>query len=210
MNNLTKAKLNIKTIVGNISKVVEMMEEGEVLRLCSLIGKVSAVKNGLDVFGDSSLFIGEFEAVDYRSDITYRSGKCFLPEPLQSLVLIELKKGLDVQFAVEIEVIKKSMFLVGYSSDINFIRLPESIDVLKRMRESVLLERKAFMNECKKDLSDCNLPFLEDGEGLDCGVDDVIFEDENKIEGVQNSSGVAVEVLEEIAIKTKVKTKKTS
>lgn len=91
-------KLTVKSI-GAQPNPKEMLEfetvsPGEVLELCTVIGRVNKIKPGVSDYGPFCRFIGLFKGVNLRTGDVYRSSACLLPKAIEEE--IEAAFGMEV------------------------------------------------------------------------------------------------------------------
>lgn len=135
-------KLSPKTVVGDVKKLMTTVKNGETLKLYSVIGRVNGVQTGSTAFGDWTVFIGQFETTNYADGEISTATKCFLPEPVQTMLTSSLRDNDSVEFALEICAKKDDTLPTTYEYIVNpLVKIKES-DELQSLR-SIALARQS-------------------------------------------------------------------
>lgn len=121
MNVNPEKKLTAKIICGNVSKIVEDLEEGEQVTAYQIGGVVEFVDYSKGYDGSQSVdswvrFNGEFLAENFLTGKFFTSNKAFIHEPFQSLLIKELDAGKQsIEFGYLCLITKSKSSPVGYT-----------------------------------------------------------------------------------------------
>lgn len=109
-------KLGAKQILGNVKKTVaeNCAKDGDTFRAYSIAGICNGIKTGTGTYGQWTAFQGKMEATNYASGEAFAAVQCFIPEPLQSMLLDALEKTDTVEFAFSVHVKRRDDLKEGY------------------------------------------------------------------------------------------------
>lgn len=130
-------KITIKAVFGTIDRPKENDKPVEIMHI---IGNASGVRELEDKFKPGQVTYalrGQFEATNTVTGEVFTAPECFLPEPTQSMIADQLRKGsTDVQFAVSLSY-KFSKTAVGYE----YVTKPHvkasGVDLLAELRAAL-------------------------------------------------------------------------
>lgn len=129
-------KISAKTLIGDIKQVIEGYKDGENVILFHVFGRANGIKTGTSNFGEWLCFEGQFEAVNVSTGETSQAPKCFLPDPIESMLVNALKDNAVVEFALEVGVKANSKLPMGYEYIVNPLVEVKQSDDLKVLRET--------------------------------------------------------------------------
>lgn len=132
-------KLGSKQILGNVGKLVaERCEnDGDTYKAYTIFGVANGVKTGNSTFGEWIAFTGTMEAVNHVTGESFASGQCFVPEPLQSMMVAELKKADSLEFAFSVSVKRRDDLERKYEYIVTPITETRQADPLEHLRKMV-------------------------------------------------------------------------
>lgn len=132
-------KLGSKQILGNVGKLVaERCEnDGDVYKAYTIFGAVNGTKTGNSTFGEWLAFTGTMEAVNHVTGESFAAAQCFVPEPLQSMMLAELKNSDSLEFAFSVSVKRRDDLDRKYEYIVTPITETRQADPLAHLRQLV-------------------------------------------------------------------------
>ena len=130
-------KITVAHVFGKITRPSENDKPVEVMQV---IGNASGIRELEDKFKPGQMTYalrGQFEAINGTTGEVFTAPECFLPEPTQSMIADQLRKGAtDVQFALSISY-KFAKTAVGYE----YVTKPHvkttGVDLLSDLRASL-------------------------------------------------------------------------
>lgn len=110
------AKLSMKTVFGNARSALPENDGETSGPLVRIVGTAGSTKSGESNFGEWLAFIGQFQAVNLRTNESFRSGKLFLPSVAQDMLLGAMTSvdAAGVEFAFDIGIRRNDSAQVGY------------------------------------------------------------------------------------------------
>lgn len=110
------SKLSMKSIFGNPRTALPANDKETSGPLVRIVGTVGSVKSGESNFGEWLAFIGQFQAVNLKTNEVFRSGKMFLPTVAQDMLLgaVQSVDSSGVEFAFDIGIMRDDEAQVGY------------------------------------------------------------------------------------------------
>jgi len=128
-------KISAKTMIGNVKKLASEHENGTVIDLLNAYGKARGIKTGNSTYGDWVSFVGDFEAVDLRTGEVSQAPQIFLVEPLQSMLVNQLRTHDLVEFAYKLSIVCNDEILAGYEYRVSPLLEVQRSDELSHLRE---------------------------------------------------------------------------
>ena len=118
-NNIIK-KISVKTVVGDVKKMVASGEftGGPIMRV---LGHVEELKHGETDNGPWIALLGTFEATNLLTGETFNASKCFLPDVLGDMVVAQLQRAkaedanAAIQFGADVGIKLEPSSAVGYT-----------------------------------------------------------------------------------------------
>ena len=134
-------KLGTKQIIGDVLKVSKSIEnDGDTILLYSLYGESDGVKTGPGTFDNPwTAFQGNMEAVNQLTGEVFSSTQCFVPEPLNTMLLGALKENDKIEFAFSVHLKRRDDLPTNYEYIVEPKQEPQSNDRLAKMRELIQL-----------------------------------------------------------------------
>lgn len=131
-------KLSVKTVFGTTKDIRQAAEtgKGKEVPIVRAMGIAKTTRHGESDNGAWTAFMGQFEFVNLLTGESFAGGKCFLPEPLDSMVSAQLESVDSVQFAFDITV-KESEQAIGYEYGAETVLKPSENDPMELLRASV-------------------------------------------------------------------------
>jgi hypothetical protein len=130
-------KITVKAVYGDIERPKETDKPVDVMHV---IGNAFGVRELEDKYkpGEMTYALrGDFEAVNIGTGEVFRAPEVFLPEPTQSMIVDQIRKGAtDIQFALSIS-FKFSKTAVGYEYVTKPHVKPSGVDLLAELRASL-------------------------------------------------------------------------
>jgi len=129
-------KISPKTVVGSPA-VPE-----KAVALFTVIGIASGVKTGPSPYGEYVALTGQFEATNLETGEMYAAPVCFLPDPLQGMIVAKLRTPdsdgnlVTVQFGVEVG-IKPAKTATGYEYSVRELVEADRNDPLADLRKAL-------------------------------------------------------------------------
>ena len=127
-------KISTATVYGKITNEDKVKPKA----LYRVFGLAAGTKTGSTQFGDWSCFVGEFQAVNLETGEIFNSGKCFLPEIVESGILAQLSQAEGVKFAFEIGIKPNEDLGIGYEYTAKSLLQPQANNFLEQMAQEVL------------------------------------------------------------------------
>lgn len=147
-------KIGSKQVLGNVTKWVQDNLKGEGPEFVdgmtkdafTVYGIAKGVKTGVSTYGEWTAFQGTFEGVNLITGEAYAAVQCFVPEPLQSMLIEAMKKASTIEFAFKVGVKRRDDLERGYEyvvtpltetqeanplAHLKALALPASIEVTK-------------------------------------------------------------------------------
>lgn len=128
-------KISAKTVIGDVKALATESDDGARLKLFVLIGRITGIQTGSSNFGDWIAFKGAFEVTNCNTGETSKSPKCFLPEPVQSMLVDALKAHETVDFAVELGIRVDRTLPTGYEYTVEPLAEMQESDELAHLRD---------------------------------------------------------------------------
>lgn len=128
-------KITPKNLFGKPRDLVKDIVDGQIRYVYKVGGTINGVKDGVSTYGPWYKFIGEFLAIDMITGEEIRSTAVCLQEPLQGLILDQLKSDSTVEFAAEIGLRKRDDLEVGYEYIMRPIVAPKEPDHISRLKD---------------------------------------------------------------------------
>lgn len=109
-------KMSAKGICGNVKEVVKSIsEDGGRAQLYNVYGVATGLIPGEHPTHGTYLgFSGNFGAINQATGEEFVSTKCFLPDPMPGLIEAAMAKSESVEFALQVDVIRRDNLAVGY------------------------------------------------------------------------------------------------
>lgn len=104
-------KISIKKICGR----PHPPKDDKPVYLMEIFGIATGVKTGTSNYGDWTAFTGTFQALNIETRKIYRSGKLFVPQIIENLILPALENSDSVEFAFRIGIRKDETSATGYT-----------------------------------------------------------------------------------------------
>lgn len=137
MNFTLLRKITVKGVFGPITRPNKGDKPVDIMHV---LGNVSGVRELEDKFkpGELSYALrGNFEATNLETGEMFTAPECFLPEPTQSMLVEQIKKGeVDVQFVITISY-KHSETAIGYEYVSKPHMKPTGVDILANLRAAL-------------------------------------------------------------------------
>lgn len=109
-------KLGAKQVLGNIKAITNTMceKDGDTCKAYTIFGQSNGVKTGVGTYGTWYAFQGQMEAINHVSGERFAAIQCFIPEPIQSMLLDALKDHEQIEFAFTVSVKRRDDLKEGY------------------------------------------------------------------------------------------------
>lgn len=132
-------KISVKTVVGNVKKMVANEEIKEKTAVMRVFGVASKVVTGTSDNGDWVAFIGQFKAINTVSGEEFASGKLFLPGVASDLLegAVNSDEANAVEFGFDILVEPNDASATGYIYQAESLIAPSEDDTLARMEKAI-------------------------------------------------------------------------
>ena len=137
-------KISLKSIGAAPAK--NSVEKDKPVTLAAIYGTANRHESVTTTFGDSTRFIGNFEAVNAENGQVYRSGKMFLPQIVEELLrdAVDAVENGSVEFALEIGAEHSEKGNMGYAYTVRPLRKMAESDALAHLRAEVAEKLKAL------------------------------------------------------------------
>lgn len=129
-------KISPKTVVGDVTPPEKPTA------LFTVIGIASGIKSGPSPYGEYVALTGQFEAMNLETGEQYVAPICFLPDPLQGMIVAQLRtpdengKMVTVQFGVEVGV-RAAKSATGYEYTVRELVEADRNDPLADLRKAL-------------------------------------------------------------------------
>jgi len=125
-------KLSTKTVFGTVKEIRTAAEggKGKPVPIIRAVGIATKTRHGESDNGLWTAFMGNFKFINLVTGEDFAGGRCFLPEPLQSMVEAQLEDSNNVQFAFDITVVE-SESVTGYEYGAETVVKPSDNDPLE-------------------------------------------------------------------------------
>lgn len=129
-------KISAKTVFGNVTAPEKPIE------LYSVMGIANGIKSGQSTYGEWISLTGQFEAQNMETGEAYAAPQCFLPEPLQGMIVAKIRtpdeqgKTVSVRFAVVVG-IKPAKSTLGYEYTVRELVDASENDPLADLRKAL-------------------------------------------------------------------------
>lgn len=132
-------KLGAKQILGNVRQTVKdfCAKDGDVIPAYSIFGTANGVKSGVSQYGDWVAFVGNMEAVNHASGERFAAVQCFIPEPLQTILLEGLEEHENIEFSFTVKVKRRDDLKEGYEYLVEPHKQATEADPLEKLRAMV-------------------------------------------------------------------------
>ena len=127
-------KISTASVYGKISNEDKVSPKA----LYRVFGVTAGVKTGETQYGTWTAFVGEFQAVNVETGEVFNSGKCFLPEIVESGILVQLAQAESVKFAFEIGIKPNEEVAIGFEYTARPLLQPQENNLLSSMAQEVL------------------------------------------------------------------------
>lgn len=143
-------KISAKTVMGDVQllirekatvdgkEVTVLKNDGEVIDLMTIYGRVNGFKSGVTDNGEFIAFTGQFEAINLMTGEESSAPKIFVVEPLQGMILAQLAEAESVDFAVKLSLIVNSDAIRGYEYRVTPLIEAKRTDALEGLRALAL------------------------------------------------------------------------
>jgi len=142
-------KISVKTVAGNIKKLIAAQPEGEEkpVPFMRVYGVATRVETGESDYGVWKAFIGQFKAVNLLDGVEYSSGKLFLPDVAGDLLegALGASETSSVEFGFDLIAVPDTESNVGYVYQAEPLIEPAKDDTFSRLEKSLpgkVLEHK--------------------------------------------------------------------
>lgn len=131
-------KLSIKSVFGNVRAVMPEKNGDTSGPLVRIVGVAGAVKSGESNFGEWLAFLGQFRAINLKTNEEYSSGKLFLPGTASDMLLgaVQSSNG-GVEFAYDIGIQRDDESSVGYTYVVNPLLQASENDPCERLFRAI-------------------------------------------------------------------------
>lgn len=138
------SKISLKSIGAAPAK--GSVQPGKPVTLAAIYGSASRHESVTTTFGDSTRFVGNFEAVNAADGEIFRSGKMFLPSIVEELLrdAVDAVGEGSVEFALEIGAEHSEKGNMGYAYTVRPLRKMAESDSLAHLRAEVAEKMKAL------------------------------------------------------------------
>ncbi len=132
-------KLSVKSVCGNIKKMVASDEIKEPTPIMRVFGMASRVLTGESDFGPWVAFIGQFKAINLLDGTEYQSGKAFLPDVASDLLegAVSSSEAGSVEFGFDILAVPDEESATGYIYQADPLIKPAEDDTLLRLEQNL-------------------------------------------------------------------------
>jgi hypothetical protein len=134
-------KLSAKQILGNVAKVIadSNIEVDQEIELYSLLGVCKGIKTGISTYGNWTSFEGNMEAVNFVTGEIFSSSTCFIPEPLNTILIDALEKNETIEFSFKVHAKRLAndpqTGAISYEYIVEPIKAAQETDPLKHLRD---------------------------------------------------------------------------
>ncbi len=142
-------KISVKTVAGNIKKMIAAQPEGEEkpIPFMRVYGVATSVETGESDYGAWKAFIGQFKAINLLDGTEYNSGKLFLPNVAGDLLdgSLGASEINNVEFGFDLIAVPDSESTVGYVYEAEPLIEPAKDDTFSRLERNLpgkVLEHK--------------------------------------------------------------------
>lgn len=132
-------KITPKNLFGSkeaIKLLVQGIAEGQTLWAYKVGGTITGMQDGVGTYGPWYKFVGEFLAIDMINGEEISSTAVCLQEPLQTMVLGQLKAEGSLEFAAEIGIRRRDDLATGYEFVMKPLietKQPDHVERLKKL-----------------------------------------------------------------------------
>lgn len=132
-------KIGANQILGKVKNVVNdfCANDGDIIDAYSVYGHVNGVQEGVSQYGKWYAFVGSLGAVNHITGEKFEGAKCFIPEPLQSIVLKGLEDNDNVEFAFTVQLKRRDDLETGYEYLTKPHRELQAADPLEGLRSRI-------------------------------------------------------------------------
>jgi len=134
-------KISVKTVCGNIKKMIASQPEGEEksVPVMRAYGTATRTQTGEGDNGPWVAFVGQFKAVNLLDGVEYTSGKMFLPDVASDLLegALGAAENNNVEFAFDIIAVPDEASATGYVYQAESLIEPEKDDTFSRMEKTL-------------------------------------------------------------------------
>lgn len=132
-------KLGAKQILGNVRQTVKEFcaNDGDVIPAYSVFGTANGVKSGVSQYGDWTAFVGNMEAINHASGERFAAVQCFIPDPLQTILLKGLEEHENIEFSFTVKVKRRDDLKEGYEYLVEPHKQATEADPLEKLRALV-------------------------------------------------------------------------
>jgi len=132
-------KLSVKTVCGNIKKMVAAEEIKGATPIMRVFGTASRAVVGESDNGPWVAFVGQFKAVNLLDGTEHQSGKLFLPDVASDLLegAVSANEAGSVEFGFDILAVPDESSAVGYVYQANSLIKPAEDDTLLRLEQNL-------------------------------------------------------------------------
>lgn len=132
-------KLSVKTVVGNVKKMVASDEIKEPTAIMRIFGVATRAQVGEGDNGPWVAFIGQFKAINLLDGTEYTSGKAFLPDVASDLLEGALAGdgAQGAEFGFDVLVVPDESSATGYIYQAESLIKPTEDDTLSRLEKTV-------------------------------------------------------------------------
>lgn len=132
-------KLGAKQILGNVKQTVKEFcaNDGDVIPAYSIFGTANGVKSGVSQYGDWAAFVGNMEAINHGTGERFAAVQCFIPEPLQTILLKGLEEHENIEFSFTVKVKRRDDLKEGYEYLVEPHKNASEADPLEKLRNMV-------------------------------------------------------------------------
>ena len=129
-------KISAKTVVGTVTAPEKATP------LYTVMGIANGIKSGQSTYGEWIALTGQFEAMNLETGESVAAPQCFLPDPLQGMIVAKIRTPDDngvtpsVRFAVEIG-IKPAKSTLGYEYTVRELVDAQENDPLADLRKAL-------------------------------------------------------------------------
>ncbi len=142
-------KISVKTVAGNIKKLIAAQPEGEEkpIPFMRVYGVATRAEIGESDYGVWKAFIGQFKAVNLLDGVEYSSGKLFLPDVAGDLLegALGASETNSVEFGFDLIAVPDEASTIGYVYQAESLIEPAKDDTFSRLEKSLpgkVLEHK--------------------------------------------------------------------
>lgn len=141
----TVRKLTVKSIGAqpDIKEIIahDTAHPGEIMDLCTIIGRVNKVKPGESDYGPFCRFLGLFKGVNLRTGEVFRSSACLLPKAIEEEIEAAFGMGdvSSLDFGYKIGAKYDKTVATGYIYVVQSLLAPSELDPIEMLEKSMNL-----------------------------------------------------------------------